>query len=271
MWLGEQITERGIGNGISLLIFAGIVADIPSNLGQTWQFTTSGQIQPTSIIIALMVVVASVATIVFFERGQRRIPIEYSRRIIGRKMYGGQRTHLPLRVNSSGVIPPLFAMTVLALPATLAGYRVPGMEAVQSVLGRGDWLYTTLFILFTVFFCYFYTAVTFPPVDVADNLKKQGAFIPNIRPGKATADYIEKVLMRITFGGALYVALICVLPDFLRQYLKIPFQFGGTSIMIVVGVALDTVNQIESYLISRHYEGFAGPGGPRIQGRRATA
>jgi len=271
MWLGEQITERGIGNGISLLIFAGIVADIPSNLGQTWQFTTSGQIQPTSIIIALMVVVASVATIVFFERGQRRIPIEYSRRIIGRKMYGGQRTHLPLRVNSSGVIPPLFAMTVLALPATLAGYRVPGMDAVQSVLGRGDWLYTTLFILFTVFFCYFYTAVTFPPVDVADNLKKQGAFIPNIRPGKATADYIEKVLMRITFGGALYVALICVLPDFLRQYLKIPFQFGGTSIMIVVGVALDTVNQIESYLISRHYEGFAGPGGPRIQGRRATA
>ena len=270
MWLGEQITERGIGNGISMLIFAGIVADIPSNLGQTWQFTSTGQIQPTSIIIALMVVVASVATIVFFERGQRRIPIEYSRRIIGRKMYGGQRTHLPLRVNSSGVIPPLFAMTVLALPATLAGYRVPGMEAVQSVLGRGDWLYTTLFILFTVFFCYFYTAVTFPPVDVADNLKKQGAFIPNIRPGKATADYIEKVLMRITFGGALYVALICILPDFLRQYLKIPFQFGGTSIMIVVGVALDTVNQIESYLISRHYEGFAGPGGPRIQGRRAA-
>ena len=270
MWLGEQITERGIGNGISLLIFAGIVADIPSNLGQTWQFTTSGQIQPTSIIIALMVVVASVATIVFFERGQRRIPIEYSRRIIGRKMYGGQRTHLPLRVNSSGVIPPLFAMTVLALPATLAGYRVPGMDAVQSVLGRGDWLYTTLFILFTVFFCYFYTAVTFPPVDVADNLKKQGAFIPNIRPGKATADYIEHVLMRITLGGALYVALICILPDFMRTYLKIPLQNGGTSIMIVVGVALDTVNQIESYLISQRYEGFAGPPEPRLQGRRAV-
>jgi preprotein translocase subunit SecY len=270
MWLGEQITERGIGNGISMIIVAGIVADFPSNLGQTWQFTSTGQIQPTSLLIATVMVVASVMAIVFFERGQRRIPIEYSRRIIGRKMYGGQRTHLPLRVNSSGVIPPIFASTMLALPATLAGLHVPGMDVLRDHLGRGDWMYSTIFVLLTVFFCYFYTAVTFPPVDVADNLKKQGAFIPNIRPGKPTADYIEKVLTRITFGGALYVALICILPDFLRQYLKIPFQFGGTSIMIVVGVALDTANQIESYLISRHYEGFAGPGGPRIQGRRAA-
>ncbi|MFO0647776.1 MAG: preprotein translocase subunit SecY [Polyangiales bacterium] len=270
MWLGEQITERGIGNGISMIIFAGIVADFPSNLGQTWQFTSTGQIQPTSLLIATVLVIASVMAIVFFERGQRRIPIEYSRRIIGRKMYGGQRTHLPLRVNSSGVIPPIFASTMLALPATLAGLHVPGMDWMRDHLGRGDWMYSTIFVLLTVFFCYFYTAVTFPPVDVADNLKKQGAFIPNIRPGKPTADYIEKVLTRITFGGALYVAIICIVPDFLRQYLKIPFQFGGTSIMIVVGVALDTANQIESYLISRHYEGFAGPGGPRIQGRRAA-
>jgi preprotein translocase subunit SecY len=270
MWLGEQITERGIGNGISMIIFAGIVADFPSNLGQTWQFTSTGQIQPTSLLIATVMVIGSVMAIVFFERGQRRIPIEYSRRIIGRKMYGGQRTHLPLRVNSSGVIPPIFASTMLALPATLAGLHVPGMDWLRDHLGRGDWMYSTIFVLLTVFFCYFYTAVTFPPVDVADNLKKQGAFIPNIRPGKPTADYIEKVLTRITFGGALYVAAICIVPDFLRQYLKIPFQFGGTSIMIVVGVALDTANQIESYLISRHYEGFAGPGGPRIQGRRAA-
>jgi preprotein translocase subunit SecY len=270
MWLGEQITERGIGNGISMIIFAGIVADFPSSIAQTWQFAGTGQIQPTSMLIASVMIIGSVMAIVFFERGQRRIPIEYSRRIIGRKMYGGQRTHLPLRVNSSGVIPPIFASTMLALPATLAGLHVPGMEWVRDHLGRGDWIYTSVFILLTVFFCYFYTAVTFPPVDVADNLKKQGAFIPNIRPGKPTADYIEKVLLRITFAGALYVALVCVLPDFMRQYLKIPFQFGGTSIMIVVGVALDTANQIESYLISRHYEGFAGPEGPRIQGRRAA-
>ncbi len=270
MWLGEQITERGIGNGISMIIFAGIVADFPSNLAQTWQFAGTGQIQPTSLLIATVLVIASVMAIVFFERGQRRIPIEYSRRIIGRKMYGGQRTHLPLRVNSSGVIPPIFASTMLALPATLAGLHVPGMDALRDHLGRGDWVYSTVFVVLTVFFCYFYTAVTFPPVDVADNLKKQGAFIPNIRPGKPTAEYIEKVLMRITFAGALYVAIVCVLPDFMRQYLKIPFQFGGTSIMIVVGVALDTANQIESYLISRHYEGFAGPNGPRIQGRRAA-
>lgn len=270
MWVGEQITERGIGNGISLLIFAGIVADFPSAAANTWQFTSSGQIQPTSLFIAVMLMIGSVMAIVFFERGQRRIPIEYSRRIIGRKMYGGQRTHLPLRVNSAGVIPPIFASTLLMLPAQLADWRIPGMTTLRDHLGRGDWVYNSLFIVLTVFFCYFYTSVTFPPVDVADNLKKQGAFIPNIRPGKATADYIEKVLMRITFGGAMYVAVICVLPTFMQQYLKVQFPFGGTSIMIVVGVALDTVNQIESYLISRHYEGFAGPGGPRIQARRAT-
>ncbi|MBI5477474.1 MAG: preprotein translocase subunit SecY [Deltaproteobacteria bacterium] len=269
MWIGEQITERGIGNGISLIIFAGIVADFPKAAAQTWQGTSTGQIQPTALLIAGVLIVASVATIVFFERGQRRIPIEYSRRIIGRKMYGGQRTHLPLRVNSSGVIPPIFASSVLLFPGTLASLHIPGMEALSTMLQRGDWLYVTVFSVATIFFCYFYTAVTFPPVDVADNLKKQGAFIPSIRPGKATADYIEKVLARITFGGALYVALICVLPDFMRTYFKVPFPFGGTSIMIVVGVALDTVNQIESYLISRHYEGFAGAGGPRIQGRRS--
>lgn len=270
MWLGEQVTERGIGNGISLLIFAGIVADFPSAAANTWQFTSSGQIQPTALLIASVLVIGSVMTIVFFERGQRRIPIEYSRRIIGRKMYGGQRTHLPLRVNSAGVIPPIFASTLLMLPAQLADWRVWGMTALRDQIQRGGWVYNSLFVVLTIFFCYFYTSITFPPVDVADNLKKQGAFIPNIRPGKATVDYIEKVLMRITFGGAVYVAAVTILPSFMQQYLKVQFPFGGTSIMIVVGVALDTVNQIESHLISRHYEGFAGPGAPRIQARRAT-
>ncbi len=270
MWIGEQITERGIGNGISLIIFAGIVADFPQAIGQTITFTKSGQIQPTALLMAAVIILATVAVIVFFERGQRKIPIEYSRRIVGRKMYGGQRTHLPLRVNSAGVIPPIFASTVLLLPNTLATLRIPYVDSLKDALQRGDWLYNTAFVVLTVFFCYFYTAITFPPVDVADNLKKQGAFIPNIRPGKATADYIEKVLMRITFGGALYVAIVCVLPDLMRLYLKIPFPFGGTSIMIVVGVALDTVNQIESHLITRHYEGFGGPSGPQIRGRRAA-
>lgn len=270
MWLGEQITERGIGNGISLIIFAGIVADFPKAAAQTWQFTNTGQIQPVGLLIATMLILGSVAAIVFFERGQRRIPIEYSRRIVGRKMYGGQRTHLPLRVNSSGVIPPIFASSVLMFPNFLAGLNIMGMETVRDFLQRGGWIYNTSFVLLTVFFCYFYTAVTFPPVDVADNLKKQGAFIPSIRPGKATADYIETVLTRITLGGAFYVALVCLLPSFIQQQFKVPFPFGGTSIMIVVGVALDTVNQVESHLISRHLEGLTGPEGPRLQGRRTA-
>jgi len=270
MWLGEQITERGIGNGISLIIFAGIVADFPKAAAQTWQFTNTGQIQPVGLLIATMLILGSVAAIVFFERGQRRIPIEYSRRIVGRKMYGGQRTHLPLRVNSSGGIPPIFASSVLMFPNFLAGLNIMGMETVRDFLQRGGWIYNTSFVLLTVFFCYFYTAVTFPPVDVADNLKKQGAFIPSVRPGKATADYIETVLTRITLGGAFYVALVCLLPSFIQQQFKVPFPFGGTSIMIVVGVALDTVNQVESHLISRHLEGLTGPEGPRLQGRRTA-
>ena len=270
MWIGEQITERGIGNGISLLIFAGIVADFPSFVGQTVQSAKSGQVQPTAILIAVTVIVACVAVIVFFERGQRRIQIEYTRRIVGRKMYGGQRTHLPLRVNSAGVIPPLFASTVLMFPNQLVRFKVPYVDAVRDALQRGDWIYNTSFIVLTVFFAYFYTAITFPPVDVADNLKKQNAFIPNKRPGKQTADYIEYVLTRITFGGAMYLAIVCLVPDVMRQYLRIPFPFGGTSLMIVVGVALDTVNQIESHLITRHYEGFSGPSDTQLRGRRAA-
>ncbi|MCC6876247.1 MAG: preprotein translocase subunit SecY [Sandaracinaceae bacterium] len=268
MWLGEQITERGIGNGISLIIFAGIVADIPDALFLTSSQIGIGEIQPISLLIVGGVALAVIAVIVFFERGQRRLPIHYAKRMVGRKLYGGQTSHLPLRVNMSGVIPPIFASSLLMFPQTLANLQIPGMEAVQDFLAPGTWKFTTLYVVLIVFFCFFYTSVTFQPVEVADNLKKQNAFIPGIRPGKATADYIDRVVTNITVGGALYVAIVCTVPDFLRTQFHVPFYFGGTSIMIVVGVALDTVQQIESHLITRHYEGLTGPRGPRIRGRR---
>jgi preprotein translocase subunit SecY len=269
MWLGEQITERGIGNGISLIIFSGIVADLPSALQQTGEQALIGDLRPLALMIIAAVVVVVIAVIIFFERGQRRLQIQYAKRMVGRKMYGGQTSYLPLRVNMSGVIPPIFASSILMFPATLANLGVPGMQNIQQYLYPGQWQYNVLYVLFIIFFCYFYTAVTFHPVDVADNLKKQGAFIPGIRPGKKTAEYIDRVVTRITFGGAVYVAAVCVLPTFLQNQFHVPFQFGGTGLMIVVGVALDTVQQIESHLITRHYDGFTGPRGPRIRGRRA--
>jgi preprotein translocase subunit SecY len=268
MWLGEQITEKGIGNGISLIIFAGIVARLPAALFQTTTQAQMGQIQPLTLLFIVLVVIAVIGVIVFFERGQRRLTIQYPRRMVGRKVYGGGSTHLPLRVNQSGVIPPIFASSILLFPSTLAGFGIPGMANLQNVLVPGDWRYNVMYVIAIVFFCYLYTAITFQPDDVADNLKKQGAFIPGIRPGKKTAEYINHVMSRITFGGALYVSAVCVLPTFLQKKFHVPFYFGGTSIMIVVGVALDTVQQIESHLITRHYEGFTGPRGPRIRGRR---
>ncbi len=227
-----------------------------------------GQIAPISILIVLAIMFAIVAVIVFFERAQRRIPIQYAKRMVGRKMYGGQSSHLPLKVNAAGVIPPIFASSLLMFPATLANFNVPGMDKVQQWIQPGDWRYTVVYVSLIVFFAFFYTAIQFQPVQVADNLKKQNAFIPGIRPGKATADFIDNVMTRITFCGALYMALVCVIPDFLHSQFKVPFYFGGTSVMIVVGVALDLVQQIESHLITRHYEGLTGPGGPRIRGRR---
>ncbi|MCG8557043.1 MAG: preprotein translocase subunit SecY [Proteobacteria bacterium] len=268
MWLGEQITERGVGNGISLIIFAGIVASLPDALVQTGSQVKIGQIEPVSLLIVAFICLAVVAVIVFFERAQRRIPIQYAKRMVGRKMYGGQSSHLPLRVNASGVIPPIFASSLLMFPQTLANLQIPGMERVSAMLTSGDWRYNLTNIVLIVFFCFFYTAVTFQPVQVADNLKKQNAFIPGIRPGKATAEFIDRVMTRITVGGALYVATVCTVPNLLQTYFKVPFYFGGTSIMIVVGVALDTVQQIESHLITRHYEGLTGPRGSRIRGRR---
>jgi preprotein translocase subunit SecY len=210
-----------------------------------------------------------IAAIVFVERGQRRIPIQYAKRVVGRKLYGGQSTHLPLKVNTAGVIPPIFASSLLLFPATLAGW-FPGLSRLSTAIQAGSWIYNVLYVSLIVFFAYFYTAVTFNPVDVADNLKKYGGYIPGIRPGKKTADYIDYVLSRITFGGAVYLAAVCVLPTILTNEFNINFYFGGTSLLIVVGVALDTVQQIEGHLITRHYEGFTGPRGPRIRGRLAT-
>jgi preprotein translocase subunit SecY len=272
MWLGEQITERGIGNGISLIIFAGIVASLPDALIQTFKLSTfeGGKLEPITLVLIAVVVMIVIGVIVFFERGQRRIPVQYAKRVVGRKVYGGQSTTLPLKVNTAGVIPPIFASSVLMFPSTL-GNLFPGanwVNVMNSRLVPGQLTYNVIYVALIIFFCYFYTAVTFNPVDVADNLKKQGGFIPGIRPGKRTADYIERVLSRITFGGAIYIAAVCVLPTYLQSGFGVPFYFGGTSLLIVVGVALDTAQQIEYHLISRNYEGFAGGRGPRLRGRR---
>ena len=269
MWLGEQITERGIGNGISLIIFAGIVARLPDAVFQTYSFFQKGILELIPLLAVIALVIGVITVVIFFERGQRRIQVQYAKRVVGRKMYGGQSTHLPLKVNQSGVIPPIFASSLLLFPATLGSFAdVEWIQDLQNSLVPGNWVYNTVYVVLIVFFCYFYTAVTFNPVDVADDLKKYGGFIPGKRPGKKTAEYIDKVLTRITFGGALYVSAVCVLPTLLTSRFNIPFYFGGTALMIVVGVALDTASQIESHLITRHYDGFTGPKGPRIRGRR---
>lgn len=272
MWLGEQITDRGIGNGISLIIFSGIVAGLPDAIVQTVSLSTfgGGRLEPLTLVLILLMVLVTIGIIVFFERGQRRIPVQYAKKVVGRKLYGGQTTFLPLKVNTAGVIPPIFASSILMFPATIANL-FPGATWViwmQNALVPGNVMYNIIYVGLIIFFCFFYTAVTFNPVDVADNLKKGGGFVPGIRAGKATADYIDRVLSRITFGGAVYVSVVCVLPTLLQQNFGVPFYFGGTSLLIVVGVALDTAGQVESHLISRSYEGFAGAHGPRVRGRR---
>jgi preprotein translocase subunit SecY len=270
MWLGEKITEIGIGNGISLIIFAGIVARIPQAAVQTWTtFQDKAEGSDVEILILALVMIATIAIIVYVERAYRKIPVHYAKRVVGRQTFSGQSTHLPLKVNMSGVIPPIFASSILLFPATLATWIV-AFKPFADAMQRGGWIYDGLYVIGIIFFAYFYTAVTFNPVDVADNLKKYGGYVPGIRPGKKTADYIDSVLTRITFGGALYISAVCVLPSILITRYNVPFQFGGTALLIVVGVALDTVNQIESHLITRHYEGFTGPRGPRIRGRSVT-
>jgi preprotein translocase subunit SecY len=267
MWLGEQITERGIGNGISLIIFAGIVARIPQATIQTVQTFADKEDATLDVLVLGAVMLLAIAVVVYVERAQRKIPVHYAKRVVGRQTFSGQSTHLPLKVNSAGVIPPIFASSVLLFPATLATW-IPKLKPLADAMQRGGWIYDGLYVLGIVFFAYFYTAVTFNPVDVAENLRKYGGYIPGIRPGKNTADYIDHVLSRITFGGAIYMSAVCVLPGILAAKYGVSFQFGGTALLIVVGVALDTVQQIESHLITRHYEGFTGPRGPRIRGRR---
>lgn len=271
MWLGEQITDRGIGNGISLIIFAGIVARLPNAVIETGNYMKEGILQPFTALMLGVLMVVVVGLIVFVERGQRRIPVQYAKRVVGGRSYGGQATHLPLKVNTSGVIPPIFASSILMVPATVAQFwDTPVMSRIRDTLQGDTFAYHTMYVVLIVFFAYFYTSVTFNPVEVADNLKKFGGYIPGIRPGEATAQHIDKVLSRITFGGALYIAAVCVLPSILVQQFQVPFQFGGTGLLIVVGVALDTVQQVESHLITRNYEGFYGPRGPRIRGRQLT-
>ncbi len=267
MWLGEQISERGIGNGISLIIFAGIVSALPSATATTLEFLREGELSIFLMLFLVLVMVAVVAFIILCERGQRRIPVQYAKRVVGRRMYGGQSSHLPLKVNTSGVIPPIFASSLLVFPATIAGFlETPWAQTAAEYLRPGGWFYELVYIGLIVFFCYFYTAVTFNTSDVAENMKKFGGYIPGIRPGPRTAEYIDRVLVRITLGGAMYVAAVCVLPTILVQRLNVPFYFGGTALMIVVGVALDTVAQMETHLLTRSYQGFMRGG--RLRGRR---
>jgi preprotein translocase subunit SecY len=268
MWLGEQITERGIGNGISLIIAAGIAAGIPSAFMNTITLFRSGEIEFFRILLLLVLMVATIAFIIFIERGQRRIPIQYAKRVVGRKMFGGQNSHLPLKLNVSGVIPPIFASSIIVFPTTIATFtKSQLLQDISAALYPGSLLYNVLFVLFIVFFCYFYTAVQFNPVDVAENLKKQGGYVPGIRPGKPTSDYIDRVLTRLTLAGAVYISAVCVLPSLVSSSFKVSFYFGGTSLLILVGVAMDTVQQIEAHLVTRHYDGFVK--GNRMKGRRA--
>ncbi len=267
MWLGEQVTERGIGNGISLIIFAGIVAALPSAVTSTFQFVREGELSIFFVILLLLFVVLVVGIIIFMERGQRRIPVQYAKRVVGRRMYGGQTSHLPLKINTSGVIPVIFASSVLIFPATVAQFvQNPWAQTLAGSMAPGRWLHDLLYVGLIMFFCYFYTAVVFNPVDVAENMRKYGGYVPGIRPGKRTAEFIDRVLSRITLGGAVYLSLVALLPTILISQFNVPFFFGGTALLIVVGVALDTVSQMETHMISRNYEGFMRRG--RIRGRR---
>jgi len=267
MWLGEQITERGIGNGISLIIFAGIVAQFPSAIGNTFSLVKTGEMNFLFVILLVVLMVSVVAFIIFVELGQRRIQIQYPKRMVGRKVYGGQSTHLPLKVNSAGVIPPIFASSLIIFPATAINFiDIPWLKGIADSLNPTGILYNAMYAGLIIFFTYFYTAIQFNPNDVADNLKKHGGFVPGIRPGPNTAEYIDRILTRLTLWGAIYLAAVCVLPSFMIGWWNVPFYFGGTSLLIVVGVALDTAQQIESHVLARSYEGLLTSG--RLKGRR---
>ncbi len=270
MWLGEQITARGVGNGISLIIFSGIVARMPSALAALLELGRTGALSTFFIIIFLVVAVAVVTFIVFMERAQRRILVQYPKRQVGNKMFGGEASHLPLKLNTSGVIPPIFASSLLLLPATLASFNansnVGWVADIAAILGHGKPVYILLYVALIVFFCFFYTAIVFNPTETADNLRKYGGFVPGIRPGKNTADYLDYVLTRLTVVGALYLAGVCVLPEILVSEYNVPFYFGGTSLLIVVSVTMDTVAQIHSHLLAHQYEGLIKKS--KLRGRR---
>jgi preprotein translocase subunit SecY len=268
MWLGEQITEKGIGNGISLIIFAGIVARMPNAIAGTVSLVDSGEMNWFVVLLLTAMMLVVVGFIIFMETSQRKIPVQYAKRVVGRRIYGGQATHLPLKVNTAGVIPPIFASSILMFPATIASFiNHPYMKKFSELLTPGGFLHEFLYIGFIIFFCFFYTAIVFNPDNVADNMKKYGGYIPGLRPGKRTSEYIEKVLSRVTLVGAIYVSFVCVLPTLLVKKFNVPFYFGGTALLIVVGVALDTIQQIESHLILRHYDGLVKRSA-RMKGRR---
>ena len=257
MWLGEQITEHGIGNGISLLIMSGIIVRLPSAVINSIRLLRTGELNPILLLVVLVFAVAVIGVIIFVEMGERKVMVQYAKRVVGRKVYGGQSTHIPLKVNSAGVIPVIFASSIIIFPATIARFiNHPWMQAVADWLTPGSLLYSILFVLFVIFFCYFYTAIIFNPIDLADNMKKYGGFIPGIRPGKKTAEYIDYILSRITLVGAFYLATIALVPQFITEMLNMPFSFGGIALLIVIQVSLETVRQIESHLLMRYYEGF---------------
>jgi preprotein translocase subunit SecY len=271
MWLGEQITQRGVGNGISLIIFSGIVANLPVALVQTLDQSRTGALSPVLVLFLMVMAVVVIAFIVFVERAQRRLIVQYPKRQMGNKMFGGESSHLPLKLNTAGVIPPIFASSILLMPLTIAGFSggsTPGfLGTITAYLGPGQPLYLVVYVAMIVFFAFFYTAIVFNPADTADNLKKYGGFIPGIRPGKNTADYLDFVLTRLTVAGAAYLAIVCILPEILRaQNAAIPFYFGGTSLLIVVSVTMDTVAQIHSHLLAHQYEGLIKKS--KLRGRR---
>lgn len=270
MWLGEQITQRGVGNGISLIIFAGIVAELPTALAGTLEMGRTGQLSTALILFFLIMAVAVITFIVFVERAQRRILIQYPKRQVGNKMFGGESSHLPLKLNTAGVIPPIFASSILLMPLTIANFGGAGgpewLTTISAYLGRGQPIYLLLFVTMVVFFAFFYTSVVFNPDDTADNLKKYGGFIPGIRPGKNTAEYLDYVLTRLTVVGAAYLAAVCILPEILISQYAVPFYFGGTSLLIVVTVTMDTVTQIQSHLVAHQYEGLVKKS--KLRGKR---
>lgn len=273
MWMGEQITERGIGNGASLIIFIGIVARVPVAFKQVYEQMRIGELNPVVLIVSIGIFVGIIAFVIMEQQGQRRIPIQHAKKVIGRKVYSAQATHLPLKINPSGVIPIIFASSILLFPAQIAnslGARVPALDRLSMLLSPGNVLYLTLYAIFIIFFTYFYTQIQLNPIDIADNLRKVGGYIPGIRPGQNTSTYLQRVLNRIVLPGSIFLALIALIPTIIQRWLNLPsemaYLMGGTSLLIMVGVDLDTMKQVESYLLMRHYDGFMKKGG-RLRGR----